>query len=372
MYLQNEFILAIPFMIYVYLRIRSLFSGRILKNVSMVLFILLVAGYPAAEELAHGASGRWADSIVIVGYYCLALLLYLVMTVFAADLMVAVLRLCRIVPKERVRSPRFRRWRLGVVLAVPLLTVGLGIWNHAALRVKEYRVEIPRRNSSSEELTIVFMSDLHLRTMTSDRFLERLTRKVNAAKPDIILIGGDILEGDRHGEDITRYGRLFRGMESKFGLYAVPGNHERYAGGRTDFFKSSGIHLLSDSFERIDGVFTLAGRRDRPWRRRKISELLRDTPDDLPVILLAHRPLDFDEAVQNGVDIQLSGHTHNGQLFPVNLLTRLQYELSWGYKKKGGTHFFVTSGVQGWGPPVRTAGRSEILVIRVAFRSDTG
>ena len=131
----------------------------------------------------------------------------------------------------------------------------------------------------------------------------------------------------------------------------------------------AGIRMLQDAVLKIDGAFYLAGRNDARSRNRKsIEELLQTAPDDLPVILLDHRPTGLDRVSQSHVDIQLSGHTHQGQLFPINIVVRRQYELSWGYRKIRQTHFFVTSGVQLWGPPVRTAGASEILVINVIFR----
>ena len=89
----------------------------------------------------------------------------------------------------------------------------------------------------------------------------------------------------------------------------------------------------------------------------------------MPVIVLEHRPTDLDKVSLSGADILLSGHTHNGQLFPVNLITKYYYELSWGYKVKNHTHIFVSSGIQVWGPPVRTAGNSEILIVNVRFRN---
>jgi hypothetical protein len=90
---------------------------------------------------------------------------------------------------------------------------------------------------------------------------------------------------------------------------------------------------------------------------------------DLPVVLIAHRPVGFDEARRAGVDLQLSGHTHDGQLFPVDILSRRLYDLNWGHLERDGAHLVVTSGVQGWGPPVRTVGASEIVVIRLSLRA---
>lgn len=370
MYLLNEMLLASPLALYVCLRVRSLFASKLLKNLWTVLFILVAAGYPAAETLSHGKADGWASAAVLFGYCSLPLLLYLIMAVVLVDIAVGLLRLAGVASRETVRSRRFRTWRLVLSLAVPLIVVAYGVVNHRVLRVKEYRVEIPRRSSTVGELTVVFMADLHFRGLTSDRFLDELTAKVNAQKPDIILIGGDMLEGDRRDEDTGRYARAFRGMVSKYGIYGVPGNHESFSRAATDgFLERAGIRLLQDEVVSVDGAVTLAGRKDSRSRNRKsVAELLSGAPRNLPVILLAHRPTDFDEARRSGADIQLSGHTHHGQLFPVNLITRRQYDLSWGHLEKGGAHLFVTSGVQGWGPPVRTVGASEILVIRLTLR----
>jgi predicted MPP superfamily phosphohydrolase len=122
--------------------------------------------------------------------------------------------------------------------------------------------------------------------------------------------------------------------------------------------------------EKIDNAFYLVGRNDgRASGRKSIEELLRECDRNLPIIVLEHRPTDLDNVSRSGADILLSGHTHNGQLFPVNFITQRHYELTWGYKLKERTHVFVTSGIQVWGPPVRTAGASEILIIDVSFRN---
>ena len=370
MYLQNELLLSAPLALYVCLRIRSLLGPRLFKNLWVALFVLISAAYPVAETLSHRSGNRWTNILTLAGYYALPLVLYLVLTVIPVDAAVGLLRLAGVASRETVRSPRFKTWRLAVSLGVPILVVAFGAINHRVLRVHEYRIEVPRRSSAVRELTIVFMADLHFRDLTSDRFLEELTAKVNAQKPDLILVGGDMLEGDRRDEDTGRYERAFRGMTSKYGIYGTPGNHERFSrAGTGGFLDRAGITLLQDEVAPIDDALTLVGRKDARARDRKsVAELLMAARRDLPLILLAHRPTGFDEARAAGIDIQLSGHTHHGQLFPVNLITRREYDLSWGHLERDGAHLFVTSGVQGWGPPVRTVGASEIMVIRIALR----
>ena len=150
------------------------------------------------------------------------------------------------------------------------------------------------------------------------------------------------------------------------------GNHEHYAGqDKGNFFDKAGIKILSDTNIVIDDGFNLTGRNDSHIRTRKeIGELLKSVNDSLPVILIDHRPTELDQVSKTSTDVQLSGHTHNGQLFPINLITRKVYVLSWGYKKIANTHFFVTSGIRLWGPPVRTTGKSEIMIIDINFTGE--
>ena len=370
MYLQNEILLSLPLALYAGLRIRSLFGPRLLKNLWTLLFILIVAGYPVAETLSHRTGDRGLAAIVFLGYCALPLLLYLILTVLAVDGLIVLLRLFGTVSRDTVRTPRFKARRLVVSLAIPFLVVVLGAVNHRILRVHEYRVEIPRRSAPAGELTIVFMSDLHFRDLVPNRLLDELADKVNAQKPDLILLGGDLLEGDRRDESTARYERAFRRMSSRYGIFAVPGNHEGYRGGGLGgFLERSGIRLLQDETAAIDDSLVVAGRRDaRSRTRAPVADLLKGAKPGLPVLLLVHRPTGFDDARAHGIDIQLSGHTHHGQIFPVNIVTAHQYDLSWGHLERGGAHLFVTSGVQGWGPPVRTVGASEIMVIHLVFR----
>jgi predicted MPP superfamily phosphohydrolase len=369
MYLLNELLFLSPLAVYVGWRIRSLIGRRLFKNLSTLLFLFIMMAYPAAESLSHRAEIGWTRYLILAGYYALPLLLYLVLVVVFSDSVIGVLRLSGVISKETVRRPGFRAVRLWCVLAAPVLVVTYGIWNHHHIRVTEYSIEIPRRSSPIETLRIAFAADFHLSAMTDPRFMEKFVAKVNTLNPDVILIGGDIMEGHR-GDDTERFAAQFRRLRSKSGVFAVPGNHEGYDGGRQDFFNQAGIRLLRDEVVNVGGAFYLAGRLDggHARNRKAIAELLKDTPEDLPVILMDHRPTDLENVSLTRVDIQLSGHTHNGQLFPVNFITRHIYELSWGHLIKRHTHFFVTSGVQLWGPPVRTAGVSEIMLINVAFR----
>jgi len=367
-FLMNEFLLAAPLIIYVGYRLRKLFARRLFKNLSTGIYVFLLLGYPLSEYLSHDAGGPSTRFLMLVGAYALPILLYLVLFVVAADLVLGLLWLTRVVSKATILSPKFRRGRLAVYLFVPAAIVAWGVFNFSHLRVSEYSIQVPRKSASIARLKVVFAADFHLGERTAAGFMERFVDLVNAQKPDVVLIGGDVFEGDRRNEVTEEREAQFRRLRAAYGVFGVPGNHEGYGGNRNDFFAKAGVRLLQDEVVRVDEAFTLAGRKDgRSGNRKSIAELLGGTPHDLPVILLDHRPIDLENASRSIADIQLSGHTHLGQLFPANLVTRHQYELDWGYKKKRNTHVFVTSGVQLWGPPVRTVGASEILVIDVTL-----
>jgi hypothetical protein len=158
-------------------------------------------------------------------------------------------------------------------------------------------------------------------------------------------------------------------------VYAVTGNHE-YIGGvepACAYLTEHGITMLRDAATVVAKSVVLAGREDISYnrgngrKRKPLSELLNGCDRSLPIIVMDHQPFRLHEAEGQGVDLQLSGHTHHGQLFPFNFITERVFELSWGYKKKGNTHVYVSCGVGTWGPPVRIGNTPEIVDLTLTF-----
>jgi uncharacterized protein len=370
MYLLFELILFSPLIIYSCIQVRKLIPGAGLRHLFVFLFILMFLGYPVAELLSHQRIGGWARYVMIPGYYCLPYLLYLNLSVVAIDVAIMLGRTVRLLRSESISKSMFRSIRFASYLAVPALIVIWGAWNNNRLEIKNLSVELPQKSSPRKDLHVVFASDFHLSQITNEHVVGDFVSKVNSLNPDIVLIGGDVLEGDRD-EDLQKYETEFRKIRSTYGVYAASGNHERHRGDASGFYAQSGMKLIEDGIEKIGGAFYLGVRKNaRLSQRMSIVELLKNAPENLPIILLDHSPTDLENVSRSRVDLQLSGHTHNGQLFPVNLLVMpYQYELPWGAKLKRHTMFIVTSGVQAWGPPVRTAGLSEIISIRILFAS---
>jgi uncharacterized protein len=353
--------------VYVFFRILNLFTSWKSRIWYVIIYLMLAMIYPASNLIPERFD--LAAGLEFISDYLLPFYLYLFLSLLIFDLMLIFNRLFKIVSREKLKSRSFRKSSLIAILLLSLVIVTCGVINFNTIRTSEYRIEIPAKASRLKHFRIAFAADFHLQERTGIHFVQRFAKKIEAIKPDIVIFGGDIIEGDNDDGNVQKYESILRDIRTRYGTYSVLGNHEYYAGqDKGSFFDKSGIKVLCDNLVVIDSSFTLAGRYDSHFSERKsVYDLLNSASDSLPVILVDHRPTEIDEVSRSKADIQLSGHTHNGQLFPINLITRRVYQLSWGHMKKRNTHFFVTSGIRLWGPPVRTTGKSEIMVINIDF-----
>lgn len=333
----------------------------------MIIYFVIAMVYPASNFLSERVVETLRLSII--ANYLLPFCLYLFLFILIYDLLLLVNWFFKIIPAEKLKSSRVRKISFLSILILSFSVLTGGIINLNTIRTSFYQIEVPRRSSAIKHLKIAFAADFHLQERTGIRFVERFAEKIREIEPDLMIFGGDIVEGDSDDGNTQEYESILRGMQAGYGVFAVLGNHEYYAvQDKGSFFDKAGIKVLCDTIVNIANSFSLAGRYDSHFSGRKtVYDLLYSAPDSLPLILVDHRPTEITQVSSTKADIQLSGHTHNGQLFPINLITRSVYELSWGHMKKGNTHFFVTSGIRLWGPPVRTTGKSEIMVIDVYF-----
>jgi len=355
--------------VYLYFRISYLLIPKGKKLIFTLLFVLFFTAFPAAEMLAHDESVRYLIPLVKVGFYTMPFMLYLFLLVLVFDVFLLLNLVLKWLPIGFLKAGSFRKWGLITSIVIPSLILMYGIINFNLIRVSEYSVEVPKQSSKLENLSIAFISDFHIGDLTSIKFVERFIKKMESLGPDIILFGGDLLEVDRDDLRMSQIEMFFKELNATYGKIGVFGNHEGHGRQSShDFYRNTDIFQLHDSTVFIDSSFFLVGRKDARNRSRLYVEALTsDLLNGFPVLMLDHRPTDIDAVSKSKVDIQFSGHTHHGQLFPINFITRDIYEIGWGYKKIGGTHFFVSSGIQLWGPPVRTVGKSEIMLIHVHF-----
>jgi predicted MPP superfamily phosphohydrolase len=236
------------------------------------------------------------------------------------------------------------------------------------LHKKHIEINISSEKLTTEKLKIVAISDLHLGYNIGNNELAKWIKIINNQNPDIILIAGDIIDNNVEILEKRNTSDILRQLHSKYGVYACFGNHDYFGGDlrrNEKFITDSDITLLADTTMQVAGI-SITGRADRSDRRRKpLKELVATSDTSKFSILLDHQPYNLNQAVENGIDLQISGHTHRGQIFPINLLTDRMYELSHGYMQRHSTHFYVSSGIGIWGGKFRIGSQSEYIVINL-------
>jgi len=355
--------------IYLFFRIRDNFITKRYKPLYVIVYLLLASIYPLVGR-NHERNNFLMEVLSTVSDYLVPFYLYLFFFVLLFDFILLINLLARVIPAESRKSFKFRLITFSVLILLSAGVVAGGAINLNTIQVSKYRLEVPAKDSKIDHLRIAFVADSHFQQDFPLHFVQQFIRKVNDIKPDILLYGGDIVEGSRVSGGLKDIESALRKVTTKYGVYGVLGNHEGY--GRrepVEFFQNSGITILHDTMILVDSSFYLAGRYDQQFRGRKeVNEITGGTEAiNLPIIMMNHRPTELDETSLTEVDVQFSGHTHNGQLFPLNFIIHSMYELAWGYKKIRNTHFFVTSGLRLWGPPVKTAGKSEIMQVDIEF-----
>ena len=285
----------------------------------------------------------------------------------------------------------------GIILCLSLVcgftTATYGMFHAQEIQVRRYDIAVDK---PGKDMTVVFVADLHLSVNSELSTTVKMVDLINRENPDLVLVGGDIFTSSYEALfDPQYYSSALSNIRSRLGVYGVYGNHdvdEPLLGGfpmaplseafRTprmeQFMKDSGFTMLSDETVLIDGFLQLIGRVDGEKagdgtnNRMSAAELLKGIDRAKPVLVLEHEPREYRDLKEAGADVVLSGHTHNGQLFPGNLIVPLFNENGWGYKVVDGLQTLVTAGIGYYGPPIRVGTDSEISVIRLTFQQESG
>lgn len=322
--------------------------------------------------LAFFAGERFPISVTSVFYKIGTSWLFTFLYFLIINLVIDIIKAIRVVPQETFNQYTRENWfSFSLILGFVGLLMLSGYLKY---RIKE-RVEIPiainKAKGKVDSLKIVAISDLHLGYNIGSDELRSWIELINAENPDLVLIGGDIIDNSvRPVNDAKMYDE-FKKIKTKYGIYAVLGNHEYMSGPSESakFYENAGIHLLRDSSVLIDSTFYIVGRDDKSNPRRKnLGDMTVNLDKSKPIILLDHQPYNLEEAENNGVDFQFSGHTHRGQVWPISLITDAIYEDSYGSLKKGNTNVYVSSGIGLWGGKFRIGTQSEYVVVNLKIQ----
>lgn len=313
----------------------------------IVMFTLRHAKLPcgAMQAIFHISTG-W-----------LVFILYMVLTLLAFDL----LHMCG------VAVPGSFLWAACIVCTV--LTVGYRAHRHPAVREIPLRID-KNCDLPQHRLRIAYCSDIHLGYGTGPERMEEFAAMIGATAPDVILIGGDLIDNGVEPLERMRMEKAVARLHAPLGVYMVPGNHEYISGiGRSlAFLKRTPVRVLRDSVATLPGGVQIVGRDDRSNpSRRPLAELLEKADPSLPVIVLDHQPNEVERASALPVDLLLCGHTHHGQVWSANWITDRIFPQSHGYRRWGTMHAYVSSGLSLWGPPFRIGTRGELVVFDLSF-----
>lgn len=360
---------------YLYKHTRPIFAiGEWYRPTLKALFFFLVISYPLGRFLERAIPSATSELIAKIGAFWLGAMLYLTLFFLLFDL-VKLLYTWTGFPaflsaKDTITFQR--KISVGIYAATALILLA-GYINALYPRVSQISIKSSKPLNGFSSIKIAAASDIHLGSIISNGRLERFVRMMNEQKPDIILLAGDIFDEDLGPVIQKDMGKLLSQLSAPLGVYAITGNHE-YIGGveqAVKYLEEHNIIVIRDTVFTPKGILNIVGRDDKQSKvmggnpRQELVNIVENIDKHLFTILLDHQPYNLNEGVENGIDLQISGHTHHGQMFPFNLITSAIFEVSRGYKQIENTHIYVSTGFGTWGPPVRVGNRPEIVVFEI-------
>ena len=347
--------------VYVFLRTASVpFVNRYVSRKMLILAgITMWAIFFFGRVFGHGGTGTFAETLEFLGMNWMAVLFLTFIPLLAIDLTTL---FGLLMPRL---SPSLRGWALlvGLVLSVIAFIQGM-----RPPVIEKYEVSISGLPDAMDGTVLVALSDMHLGSQLGEKWLAARVAQVNAQRPDLVVLLGDIFEG--HGPPENQMIATIKQLSAPMGIWAVPGNHEFHGGGDMSLFEDLDFKLLRNRWTEVKPGLVLAGVDDLTARRRNglsddtITQTLVESPAGA-IILLSHTPWEADKAAKAGVDLMLSGHTHGGQIWPFDYLVRSRYPLLEGRYEIDDMTIIVCRGTGTWGPRMRLWRPSEILHVTI-------
>lgn len=286
-----------------------------------------------------------------VGSTWMVMVLYMVMFLIVADVV-------------KLFAPSFNYGFVSALgVTVLLLCCGYANYRNPKVEMIDMAIDKPL---ACDSLKIVAVSDVHLGLGTGKSMAKKYIEMINAQLPDVVLIAGDLIDNSIAPVEANHLEEELSAIKASMGVYLVPGNHEYISGIEKceQFLKKTPICVLKDSIIELPCGVQIVGRDDRFNRRRMpVTHIMEKVDSTKPIIMLDHQPYEVEKKDSLGVDVQISGHTHRGQVWPLSILVDNMYEQSHGYRKWNNSHVYVSSGLSLWGPPFRIGTRSDMVVI---------
>ena len=308
--------------------------------------------------------GIWTRFNIVGEYFASIgtfIVMYLTMSLLIVDAVQSILHL--FIKSSNIQSYIFISFGFVCFYLVAFSTI-YGFLKTRFIKLRKYVIPVEKLES---EQKVVLVSDLHVGYFVGPQHIRKVVKKINSADADLVLISGDIINA-QHTEECRSLGKvaeILSTIKSRRGVYFVTGNHDPTSRDKVfmDFLKASNINLIDEEIQR-DEFFDIVGRRTKTRERAKLSDLIEEKGGvSKPMIVLDHDPMGQEEAMENGAALVLSGHTHKGQVFPLNLLLRFLYQKEeiYGCYRRGKTNTVVTSGAGYFSMPMRTMSSCEVV-----------
>ena len=346
------------------------------RQVATIALVVLAVSIPASMLAWRVLPRSFAVPVSWVGYIWMGSMFLLLVLLWGGELARwGWVKYASLMSVDGGRREFLAQLLAGGAGALGLALSGWGVWSAVRpVEVKRVPVRLKKLHPSLGGLKLVQLTDMHVGLTIGRDFVEDVVRKVNDLEPDIVAITGDLIDGsvDELGASVAPLGDI----RAKLGTYFVTGNHEYYSGADAwlEFLRSLGIRPLRNEHVEIEkngeslhiaGVDDWTAHQFGPGHGADVARAVAGRDTSKAVVLLAHQPVQFDEAREHGIDLQISGHTHGGQIFPFGVLTRLVQPFLSGLHARGDSQIYVSSGTGYWGPPMRIAAPAEITLLEL-------
>lgn len=351
------------------------FNSEIYFSFFFIIFIISLVGVIWNRHLPKFLQ----DGVYLMASYWLAAIVYFAIFIGIIECFFILGNTLQLIPSDIKLNANALFYIALIVLFTVIIIILYGAVNAKNVIITPYNIDLPKKAGKISKLQIALLSDIHLGNLM-DKRIDKLIDKINSIQPDIVLIAGDIIDSNRDmiNYDFSKMQCNFQKIKSTYGIYACLGNHDYDHKGdssnRIKNLKKVGVNILRDSYVKIDDSFCVIGREDISYeringgRRKNLSETVNEISRELPIIVLDHQPNNLNEPMSEGIDLQLSGHTHKGQFFPFNLITKRVFKIDYGYLKMEKFQIIVSCGTRTWGPPIRIGSKCEIVNINVTFQ----
>lgn len=351
--------------LYVYLRlIHPLRLAGFISLLIKTLFIVLCFSFPLLHFITRGQNGPLIEFINYISSVWMGIIVYLFLVTLGFDLIRLVLKLFG---NSSLQNPRLFA---SVICAIVLVITAYSLVEAYNIGITRLSIKIPNLPKKLERVTIAQISDVHLGLIVQGKRLDNIVTLTNSLNPDIIVITGDLVDEQAlHMEELVE---PLKRLKSKYGVFACTGNHEFFAGidKAAAFIDKAGVRLLRNQWIEVAGGLQLVGRDDQVGTRvigeqiPPLAEIMKGIDPQKPIILLYHTPgTTMDELQRLGINLQLSGHTHQGQMWPFCYIVKMIFAMPYGLFNSGNTTVYVNRGTGTWGPPMRVGAPPEIALI---------